>query len=408
MTRNVFVWLHRWVGLLMTVFLIVVGLTGSLLAFNTQLEKLVSPQLFAVKPTPDAKRLDLATLAERAEVAQPHARVAYFSVSDEQAFMHVGPRTDPATGKPYPLDFNQMFLDPWSGQELGHRRNGDLSQGKINLIPFVYELHQSLALGETGAWVLGIVALAWTLDCFYAFYLTCPLALARFFSRWAPAWKIKWPTVAYRLNLDLHRASGLWLWPLLFVFAWSSVMFNLSSVYEWTTLHLFDYETPEMEISSAALAVRKEQPRLGWHEALVKSEQVMQKLAREQDFKILRATGLAYIAEAGVYSYSVDADRDISFGSWGGTGVWIDGDTGEFKKLWSATGEHSGNTVTNWLRALHFANIRDWLAYRILVCGIGLVIVLLSVTGVYIWFKKRRARLSAKQRIAVVSNGVLP
>ena len=30
--------------------------------------------------------------------------------------------------------------------------------------------------------------------------------------------------------------------------------------------------------------------------------------------------------------------------------------------------------------------------YRIFVCALGLVIVLLSVTGVVIWLKKRRAR----------------
>ena len=80
MTRKFFVWLHRWVGLLMTVFLIIVGLTGSLLAFNAELEKLICPQLFAAKPTPDSKQLDLATLAEMAESAEPHARVAFFSV----------------------------------------------------------------------------------------------------------------------------------------------------------------------------------------------------------------------------------------------------------------------------------------------------------------------------------------
>ena len=33
------------------------------------------------------------------------------------------------------------------------------------------------------------------------------------------------------------------------------------------------------------------------------------------------------------------------------------------------------------------------LAYRIFVCVLGLVITMLSVTGVYIWWKKRKARL---------------
>ena len=67
MIRRFFVWLHRWVGLLMTVFLIVVGLTGSILAFKTPLEKLINPELFGLPPSPEAPPLDLATLAERAE-----------------------------------------------------------------------------------------------------------------------------------------------------------------------------------------------------------------------------------------------------------------------------------------------------------------------------------------------------
>ena len=32
--------------------------------------------------------------------------------------------------------------------------------------------------------------------------------------------------------LDLHRAGGLWLWAMLFVFAWSSVAFNLTPAYD--------------------------------------------------------------------------------------------------------------------------------------------------------------------------------
>jgi len=191
MTRKLVVWLHRWVGLLMAVFLTLVGLTGSLLAFNTEMEKVVSPQLFAVRPSPDAKQLDLATLAERAELQEPHIRAGYFSVADGQVFMHVLTRTDPATGRPYEdVHFNQMFLDPWSGKELGHRQNGDLSEGLINLMPFIFELHTNLALGDWGAWVLGLVAVVWTLDCFYAIYLTFPLVFRKFFSKWKIAWKI--------------------------------------------------------------------------------------------------------------------------------------------------------------------------------------------------------------------------
>lgn len=34
---------------------------------------------------------------------------------------------------------------------------------------------------------------------------------------------------SFRFNYDLHGASGLWVWAMLFVFAWSGVAFNLES-----------------------------------------------------------------------------------------------------------------------------------------------------------------------------------
>ena len=403
-TRQFFVWLHRWVGLLMTVFLVLVALTGSLLAFNTDLEKLVSPQLFAAPPRPDARPLNLATLAELAEAAEPHIRVAYFRLDSEQVFIHVTPRVDPITRQPYKVDFNQMFLDPWTGGELGHRLRGDLSQGRINLMPFIYRLHESMALGSMGAWVLGIVALAWTIDCFVAFYLTFPVRFSRFsrfLQGWKTAWKVKWPSSTFRLNFDLHRASGLWLWPMLFIFAWSSVMFNLTPVYEWTTAAIFDYPPLAEQIKTLTPTQANERPRLGWHEALQRAEHLMDETAKKQGFTIGRPNGFGYLAGFGVYVYNVESSINISEGGWSGSSVWVDGNSGALQKVFLPTGEHSGNTVTNWLRALHFADLHGWLAYRILVFVLGIIITMLSVTGVYIWWKKFRSRrISAARRLA--------
>ena len=402
MTRRFFVWLHRWVGLLMTVFLILVGVTGSLLAFNTDLERLVSPQLFATPPSPDARQLDLATLAEQAEAQEPHIRASYFSVAAGQVNMHVLPRTDPATGKPYgDVNFNQMFLDPWTGKELGRRMWADLSQGTINLMPFIYQLHMNLALGSPGEWTLGIVALAWTLDCFYAIYLTFPTGWSRFFIRWRPAWTIRWPAAGFRMNYDAHRASGLWFAPLLFIFAWSSVMFNLHPVYEWTTATLFDFTSMQEEMKTIHPAHPSPDPRLSWKEGLHRSQQLMEELAKQEGFTIHKPFGFAYLSDPGVYSYTVESSRDISEDSWDGMGIWVDGDTGELQKVFFPTGEHTGDTISHWLRILHFANVHGWVSYRVLVCLLGVVITILAGTGVYIWWKKFRSRrISAARRLA--------
>ncbi len=167
------VFLHRWAGLGMTIFLIVVGLTGALLAFRTDPERLINPQLFA-EAKPGQTPLDLATLAEKAEALAPKARVGYFTVEPGQVVMAMVPRNDPATGKPYQHDFNHIFLNPYTGDELGRRRDGDLRQGRLNILPIIYELHTSLVMGNTGGWILGIVVLIWMLDSFVGFYLTLP------------------------------------------------------------------------------------------------------------------------------------------------------------------------------------------------------------------------------------------
>jgi uncharacterized iron-regulated membrane protein len=50
--RPAIVIFHRYVGLLMAGFLILTGITGSLLAWNHELDAALSPQLFSVSITP--------------------------------------------------------------------------------------------------------------------------------------------------------------------------------------------------------------------------------------------------------------------------------------------------------------------------------------------------------------------
>ena len=391
--RQIFVWLHRWVGLLLAGFLIVVSLTGSLITFNSELERLISPQLYA-PPRPGVVPLDLGTLAARAESLIPEARVEWVSfTATDQAVAQVTPRTNPATGQPFVLGFDQLFLDPWTGDELGRRMNGDLSQGLINVMPFIYDLHWWLALGTAGFWILGIVAVTWTIDCFVGFYLTLPVTIENFWARWKPAWLIKWRAGAFRLNFDLHRASGLWLWLMLFIFAWSSVMMDMRPVYDWVTQRLFDYRSPEEDLMSPSLRADGP-PRLDWPAAYAAGARLLQEQASLRGFSIERELGLYYNPEFGTYFLNARSNRDFIDHS-GGTGVAFDGDTGALRSVDLPAGQRTGNTVTSWMYALHMANVFG-LPYRIFICVLGLVITMLSVTGVYIWWKKRRARKFSK------------
>ena len=101
MIRHFFVWLHRWAGLAMAGFLIFVGLTGSLLTFWSDLERLICPQLYAA-PRPGVARLDLATVAERAGALVPQCRVAGVEFfQPDQVWVSFEPHHGgPATGHP--------------------------------------------------------------------------------------------------------------------------------------------------------------------------------------------------------------------------------------------------------------------------------------------------------------------
>jgi len=393
--RKVLVVLHRYAGLVMAAFMVIVAITGSLLAFRVEIERLIAPQLFA--PVRSGAPLDAATLIERVQHIDARLQIVGVELKDEgRAQLAFVPRVDPATGKRFALDFTQIFVDPSTGAELARRRYGDLSQGLVNVMPFVRVLHGDLLARGTGTRILGWIAVLWTLDCFVALWLTLPrwhaeaasLALPGWLARWVPAWLVKWQRSAFRLNFDLHRAGGLWTWLFLLMFAWSSVYLNLHWVYAPVTRAVLDYPATNNNMTGGPprLPTPRNDPRLNWRQAQEHASAELSKAG----LSLVRVESLSYSPASGVYTYRVATDRDIQTVG-GRTYVLVDGNTGSLERLRLPSGQYSGLTFTNWIYALHMANVFG-LPYRILVFMVGLGMTVLSVTGVYIWWKKRGFR----------------
>ena len=73
MTRRFWLYFHRYVGLATALFLILVGLTGSLLTFLPELNRVTAPKLFPeARP---ASMLSMADLIEHAERLVPQASI---------------------------------------------------------------------------------------------------------------------------------------------------------------------------------------------------------------------------------------------------------------------------------------------------------------------------------------------
>lgn len=415
--RPAMVLVHRWVGLAMAGFLLLAGLTGALLAWYDELEAWISPQLFHIAaPDSGAQPLDPLALRERVQAAYPHAWAAYAPLSREPgraAVFYLFALPDPATGREAGLPNNQVFVDSYTGQVLGERNWGEISQGLKNLMPFIYRLHYELALGVVGSYTFGIVALLWTLDCFVGVYLTFPAPVRSapgrpagsgkpWLVRWKPSWKVRWHGGSYKLNFDLHRAGGLWVWGMLFVLAWSSVAFNLSEeVYEPVMHTLFAHQPDDSVLPR--LAPPRLAPAIGWQEARIVGRRLMAAQAREQGFTILREDALVHDPRRGIYRYDVKSSRDIRDRG-GSTRVTFDADSGALKRLWLPTGAASGDTIRTWLSSLHMAAL--WgMPMKLFVCVMGLVVAMLSVTGVIVWSRKRSARHRGAMRKAAAPSG---
>ena len=398
--RSLWVWVHRYVGLAMALFLVIVGLTGSLLAFYPELQRMANPHWF-VDADP-SRRLAPGELAARIEATEPQIRVRRVEVQSFEGATRVwiSPKTNLATGEPFELSYDYLVVDPVTGDIFDRRRWAAISQTWRQIMDFIYELHYSLSLGMFGVWVLGIVALVWTFDNFIGAYLTFPKGKGRlgFWSRWKKAWQIKRGAGIYRLNFDMHRAGGLWVWAMLLIFAWSSVYMNLwDTVYTWTTRSVLDFRPPWVLEVPAPEPL--EQSPLGWRDAQVIASQLMEAQAKEHHFRIDRPITFSFNAESASYTYEVQSSLDINDRPRRyGAQVNFDARTGQLNHVLLPRNQYAGNTVSNWLYALHMGNVFG-LPYRIFVCILGLIITMLSITGVYIWWKKRQARRISQSNI---------
>lgn len=385
--------IHRYVGLFIATFILVAGLTGSVLVFFHELDAWTSPWHHVTRP--DAGFMDPFVLRDKiaAELPGAHAEV------------HFAPKHGEALSvwaESAPGQWRQHYVDPYTGAHLGSREWGAISEGLHNLFPFIYSLHYQLALGTVGTWLFGIAALLWTIDCFIGMYLTFPARRAAsvvgdgrsWLARWKPSWLMKGGSL-FGSIFTFHRASGLWMWPLLFVFAWSAVGFNLRPVFS-PVMSLFG--TTDVHGSLPHLDPPKDKPAIGWHDAHAKAKALMAAEAERRGFTVGEEDHMGYDAEHGAYHYSVHSSLDL-VERYGGTAIYLDGDTGAMLGFDAPTGVVAGDTMITWLYALHMATV--WgMPYRILVCVLGVLMAALSVTGVVIWWQKRTLRVKAAQRAA--------
>lgn len=203
--RRVLAWLHRWVSLLAGALLVLLGLTGSLMVWQAELDAALNPGWFG--PRPPCAPIDrplanvLAVLAKEA----PAARAAIvLAPARPQAAYQVWERRDAATGLR-----REHFIDPACGAYLGTRLRGAWQLDRAHAVPLLYELHSKLLAGDTGHLVAGVGALVLLGLAISGVWLAWPARSSR--AAWRRVLTVKRGAPARRWWFDVHRATGLWL-----------------------------------------------------------------------------------------------------------------------------------------------------------------------------------------------------
>jgi len=215
--------LHRWCGLVIALFVAVTALTGSLIAFEHELDAWLNPALFKTGDTRPALPFD--TLLARIESQDGRIRVTQLPLDTppgQASEVQVEARPGAAA-----VDFDRMFVDPASGRILGTRKWGAWHWDSAHLMPWLNRFHRNLALpGQWGSRLLGWVCVAWLLISLAGLYLTFPTRPGR---PWRSAWRMSLDARGLKLVNDLHRTLGLWTLLVALPIAFTGVYLSLGN-----------------------------------------------------------------------------------------------------------------------------------------------------------------------------------
>lgn len=432
-SRHYVLLFHRYSGLFIAGFLILAGISGALLAFHKELDDAFNHRLAYVsveRSTP----LAIADLHDKVTQAFPEYGFSSLPVAtapDKSVVFLVDKFRGKGKIDPEPK-IQEVFVNPYSGDILG-TRDKDAWQWQ-NAMSKVFWFHRELLLGDLGELVLGVVALLWTINCFIGVYLTWPRAAkngakkrASAVKRWLPTWKIRTKTNTFKLNYDIHQAFGLWLWVMFFVIAWSSVGFNLKSVYRPVMKVAIGLEAKDKrqdknrnndkkvdktnqfaknrgnDNEDNRQALSNDMPTNDKSYIVTKANSIdylSQKAAsasQNNGVKMQTPLGLRWDSEAGSWQLRFKTDHDI--GQKGGaSSITVDAKSGAVVRTHFGNESSTAEKADQWLSALHMGHISSHLGhllYQLFLAVAGLLLAVMSGAGVYLWYQSRLRRLRA-------------
>jgi uncharacterized iron-regulated membrane protein len=215
--------LHRWVGLGLGGLVAVLGVTGSALVYEEEIDAALNPALLRVEPPAVARsaaeiqgsdgpgarsraptaarppgRVSPGGALSRVRREMPSFRAAYLELpgGPREPYVWHGERTGAGGGG------LEVFVDPYRNAVLGTRAEG------VGVVGVLFRLHTRLMAGTAGGLAVGILGLVLLGLCVTGLVVWWPRVLR--WRRFLDAILVRWSTSGRRTNYDLHRAGGAW------------------------------------------------------------------------------------------------------------------------------------------------------------------------------------------------------
>jgi uncharacterized iron-regulated membrane protein len=191
---------HLWLGLVLALYAVVIGLSGSALVFREEIEEAIQGGLLNIQPdflSADSRPAHLDGAIHAIEAARPGftgVGLRDFDRRDRAATLLMRPTHGAPTS-----DYRLVSFNPYTGRVLLDR------QRYAGVLGWLTNLHFYLLAGEAGLRVSGLMALGLLVLCASGLVLWWPGV-----RRWAAALVLRRRARWQRLNWDLHSVVGFW------------------------------------------------------------------------------------------------------------------------------------------------------------------------------------------------------
>lgn len=387
--RHYSIVLHRWAGLLLALFALLLGLTGSILVFRPEIDRALNADLFRVEP--GASELGTGEIVRRVERQYPDTRVQvvmYAEQPGESWRVLVRPSPGRTSGQAL-----EIFVNPSTGAIVGERVHVDalITPAPIDrrsVMVYVRRFHFEWLLGETAYYVMGVIALAWLATTLIGVYIAWPKG-----NQWRRALAIKWSAGALRGWFDSHRSIGLVSSVILLPVIITGLWWNLDVMVrplvravlpQSGSIHLMSEHHGAHPVEAASVSVDEIVSRALQHE----QGAVLSRLV----FDYSMGHYVVWLQHRGG-SRLVWLAHDMNGG--GNAMLTYSMHDGALMHAVNARTARAGDVYAGLQYPLHTGSYLG-LVGRCLWLLAGLVPVMLAASGVYIWAKRRQARAHTK------------